>query len=251
MIEHTQGYDALTNPSDAILSAIGIEHSYDGKTNVLSGVNVTLRQGSLVMVVGRSASGKTTLVKILANVIKPTRGQVNLKINGGHLTRPIAYIPQHLGLVRNLTSLDNVLMGALGYTPTWRSLIKKFDRGVYDKAMDILSELGIKDKAEKKIWHLSGGERQRVAIARALIQNPRIILADEFVAQLDVITAMEILEIMKKLVQRNIALLVTTHDVSLVRKYADRVIMMNKGNILDTHDASQDISLEEILKTIQ
>lgn len=233
-----------------ILNAADIWHSYDGHSRALRGVNVELREGLFTMVLGRSASGKTTLVKILANVIKPTRGQVNFKTNGSLSSRRIAYIPQNLGLVRNLTALDNVLTGALGYTSTLRSLVKKFDGKVYDKARKILSDLGIGDKANKKIWHLSGGERQRVAIARALIQNPQIILADEFVSQLDPVTSMEILDIMKKLIQSKIAFLITTHDVTLVKKYADRVIVMKNGQILREH-TSMDFSLEEILKEIK
>lgn len=233
-----------------ILNATDIWHSYDGQSHVLRGVNVELREGLFTMVLGRSASGKTTLVKILANVIKPTRGQVSLKTIGSLSSRRIAYIPQNLGLVRNLTALDNVLTGALGYTSTLRSLVRKFDGEVYDKARRILSDLGIGDKANKRIWHLSGGERQRVAIARALIQNPQIILADEFVSQLDPVTSMEILDIMKKLIRSKISFLITTHDVTLVKKYADRVIVMKNGQILREH-VSMDFSLEEILKEIK
>lgn len=233
-----------------ILNATDIWHSYDGQSYALRGVNVELREGLFTMLLGRSASGKTTLVKILANVIKPTRGQVNFKTGSSLSSRRIAYIPQNLGLVRNLTALDNILTGALGCTSTLRSLVKKFDGKVYDKAREILSDLGIGDKAAKKIWHLSGGERQRVAIARALIQNPQVILADEFVSQLDPVTSMEILDIMKKLIQSKIAFLITTHDVTLVKKYADRVIVMKNGRILHEH-ASMDFSLEEILKEIK
>src|SRR3989338_4457696 len=131
MTEETQLQDPKQLPqkdyADVILSTQDIWHSYDGQSYVLRGVNVGLSEGLFTMVLGRSASGKTTLVKILANVIKPTRGQVNSRANGSLSNRRIAYIPQNLGLVRNLTALDNVLTGALGYTSTLRSLVKKFD----------------------------------------------------------------------------------------------------------------------------
>ncbi len=235
---------------EAILNAKDIWHSYDGRSYVLRGITMELREGFFTMVLGRSASGKTTLVKVLANILKPVRGKVHLLTRQKASPRPIAYIPQNLGLVRNLTAWDNVMIGALGYTTTLKSLVPRFDRKLSAKAQEILMALGVADKADQKIWHLSGGERQRVAIARALMQNPQIILADEFVSQLDPVTSMEILNIMKKLTQSGIAFLITTHDVALVKKYANRVIIMKNGEIHSEH-TSMDFSLEDLMDEIR
>lgn len=216
-----------------ILEARDIWFSYDGRSDILAGVNVEFTEGLMTMMLGRSGSGKTTFLKILAGLINPARGEVILSNKGEEAShkRRIAYIPQNLGLVRNMTALDNVVMGALGYTGTIRSIFKNFPREIYDKAHKILSDLGIADKSGKKVWNLSGGERQRVAIARALIQDPKIILADEFVSQLDPVTSLEILALMKELTLQKIAFLITTHDVDLVKKYADRLIIMKNGKI--------------------
>lgn len=232
-----------------ILNARDIWHSYDGQSHVLRGVNVELREGLFTMLLGRSASGKTTLIKILAHILTSTRGRIGFGPGGGAVPS-VAYIPQNLGLVRNLSAWDNVMTGALGYTRILRSLIKKFDAGVEEKAQQIMRDLGIAAKASRKIWHLSGGERQRVAIARALMQNPRVILADEFVSQLDPVTSMEILGVMKTLTRDGIAFLVTTHDTAFARQYADRVIVMKDGRIRREY-RTKDFLPEDLLEDIR
>lgn len=216
-----------------IMSAEDICYSYDGGHQILKGVNVEFTEGLMTMMLGRSGSGKTTFLKILAGLQKQAGGKI--LFDGSDQkppkTKGLAYIPQNLGLVRNLTAMDNVLIGALGYTDTAKSLMKHFSDEVYGKAQKILSDLKISHLRNKKIWNLSGGERQRIAIARALIQDPRIILADEFVSQLDPVTATEILAIMKELTLDKIAFVITTHDVDLVRKYADHLIILKDGKI--------------------
>lgn len=206
----------------------------------------------MTMMLGRSGSGKTTFLKILAGLIKPASGTIDVSLveNGRPRNRHIAYIPQNLGLVRNMTALENVVTGALGYTGTIRSIFGNFPREVYQRAEQILKELGIAGKSHRKIWNLSGGERQRVAIARALLQNPKIILADEFVSQLDPVTSMEILGVMKELAANKIAFLITTHDVELAGKYADRVIIMNDGRISTEHCPAV-MMVEEILEEMK
>lgn len=235
--------------SPMLLEACNIWHSYDGKTHILKGVDLGVKEGLFTMLLGRSASGKTTLIKVLAGVLKPSQGTVTVRPGCPGSNQRIAYIPQNLGLVRNLTALNNVLIGALGFTKTLPSLLNQFNKHTVDQARSILNDLGIGAKADHKIWHLSGGERQRVAIARALIQNPRIILADEFVSQLDPVTSMEILSIMKGLTEARIAFLITTHDVALAQEYADRIIVMKNGHIAHEHgpdDMSADAIMDEI-----
>ena len=219
--------------SHVVLRAEDIWFSYDGRTPVLEGVNVEFNEGLMTMMLGRSGSGKSTFLKILAGLIKPNRGRIGLLNPYGSLSRRegIAYIPQNLGLIRSMTALDNVVIGALGYTGTLRSVFKHFPAKVYGRAREILSDLGLAHKSEKKIWNLSGGERQRVAIARALIQEPKIILADEFVSQLDPVTSIEILVTMKELALHKIAFVITTHDVELVKRYADHLIILKDGKI--------------------
>jgi len=232
-----------------VLRAKSLWHSYNDKSFVLEGVDLDLREGMSTMVLGRSGSGKTTLIKILAGLIRPSRGQVEYFFDRDATpsARVVAYIPQNLGLVRNLSAIENVLMGVLGRTPTLATLFGKFRSSDQDYAACLMADLGIGDKIDKKIWHLSGGERQRVAIARALIQNPRLILADEFVSQLDPVTSMEILTMVKKLTQNKIAFLATTHDVFLAKEYADRVAIMRGGKLI-LNTSSQEGIIEEMMK---
>lgn len=232
-----------------VLRAKSLWHSYNQKNFVLEGVDLDLKEGMSMMVLGRSGSGKTTLIKILAGLVRPSRGQVEYFFDRDATpsSRVVAYIPQNLGLVRNLSALENVLMGVLGRTPTVATMFGRFRAVDREQAASLMADLGIGDKIEKKIWHLSGGERQRVAIARALIQNPRLILADEFVSQLDPVTSMEILAMVKKLTKNKIAFLATTHDVLLAKEYADLVVVMRNGKLI-MHTASRDMSIEEVMK---
>ncbi len=207
------------------------------------------------MILGRSGSGKTTLLKILAHILKPRRGQLLLdpdvssdRSSSGLAS--LAYIPQSLGLVRNMIALDNALIGALGYTKTFPSLMKKFPQPVVKEAQRFLSNLGLKDKYHQNVCELSGGERQRVAIARALMQKPTMILADEFVSQLDPVSTTEILEMMRKLTRQGITFLVTTHDLDLVRNYADRALVVSQGKIVYDHSI-RDLIPHDVLKQIQ
>lgn len=204
----------------------------------LRGVSVSVAQGFMTMVLGRSGSGKTTLLKTLAGLIKPRRGCVQFLSrrgnNGnGHSLQcgRIAYIPQHLGLVRSFTALENTLIGSLRSIGTLRSLTGFFPRSILKKAEEILGGLGLSEKSNRPVSQLSGGERQRVAIARALMLNPEIILADEFVSLLDPVTTQQILDSMRALAQGGVAFLIATHDTDVVLNYADRVIVMDSGHV--------------------
>jgi phosphonate transport system ATP-binding protein len=108
-----------------------------------------------------------------------------------------------------------------------------FPRALVDEAKDTLDRLGLADKAHEPAYRLSGGQRQRVAIARALMQRPALILADEFVSQLDALTATEILDLIRAVArENNVAVLVTTHETDVVEAYADRVVILREGRVV-------------------
>jgi phosphonate transport system ATP-binding protein len=223
-------------PGSALLEARDLWFSYDRRSPVIRGVDLAVRGGEIAMVLGRSGSGKTTLIKIIKGLLRPERGSVRCYApqNGTSPAARIAYIPQTLGLVRNTTALENALTGALTRTPVARSMIKSFSSGIRDEARETLAGLGLAAKTDKRVFELSGGERQRVAIARALMQHPRLILADEFVSQLDHVTAEEILNSMHRIAAAGVGLLVTTHEIDIVMNHADRVLVMQDGCII--HD---------------
>ncbi|MEX2158109.1 MAG: ATP-binding cassette domain-containing protein [Dehalococcoidia bacterium] len=219
------------------LTARGLTFSYNRRSAALLDVSLEVRPAALTMILGRSGSGKTTLLRVLRGLLRPQQGDVRLTgtpVNGTKAEARLAYVPQTLGLVRSMTALDNTLTGALGRIGTVRSLLRLFPREIVDEAKNTLVSLGLGHKINERVHALSGGERQRVAIARALMQHPDVILADEFVSQLDPITATETLQAMRKLAHSGVTLLITTHETDIVAEYADHVVVMREGAII--HD---------------
>jgi phosphonate transport system ATP-binding protein len=216
-----------------ILESKSVWARYDDGPNILEDFNIQIFPGVVTMILGRSGSGKTTLLKVLGGLLKPYRGGILKNPLAESIESPhIAYIPQSLGLVRSMTAFDNTLMGALKDVSVVPSLAKIFPESAKRQAKEILKQLRIDDKADQLVSQLSGGQRQRVAIARALMQNPQVILADEFVSHLDVISTHEILAMTKTLTKKGISFLITTHDVDLVKEYADRMIIMAHGRMI-------------------
>ncbi|MEM0440796.1 MAG: ATP-binding cassette domain-containing protein [Candidatus Caldarchaeum sp.] len=219
-----------------LLTIRGLSFSYDGRRKILDGVNLDLHAGESLAIMGYSGSGKTTLLKIIAGLLYPYEGIVEVTADRGG----IGYIPQNVGLVKNLTALQNVLHGSLGRVGVLAGMVSKFPAEEVEKAYRLLGEMGLADVADRKAGLLSGGERQRVAVARSLMQSPSILLADEFVSDLDIINAIEVMTLTNKICKRNnIALLMTMHDVQLVNKFADRVAVLKDGRITADMPAGQ------------
>ncbi|NJD78395.1 MAG: ATP-binding cassette domain-containing protein [Candidatus Methanoperedens sp.] len=205
-------------------------YSPDGNHYTLKNIDLKVRRGACLALIGPSGSGKTTLLKIITRLIKPSNGFVIVRGSNGWLEKHrVGYIPQQLGLVRSLTALENVLIGAhsrIGYIGTLFSVFPKKEMKL---ALEYLDMAGISHKAERKVYTLSGGERQRVAIARALMQDPEIILADEFVSNLDIVTAREIMDMMKRVKGTDMSLIITTHDINLARYYSETTVIIKDG----------------------
>ena len=230
---------SATDGRNTAIEATNVWFSYDGRTNVLQGASLAVQRGAMTMILGRSGSGKTTLLKVIKGLLRPQRGSVVIHAaaaagNGRVAADSTAYVPQSLGLVRSMTALDNTLTGALSRVGTLRSLMKSFPKAIVEEARDTVARFGLAHKLNEPVYKLSGGERQRIAIARALMQNPSLILADEFVSQLDPITAEEILEMMRAICRQGVSLLITTHETDVVAGYADRIVVMRQGSVI--HD---------------
>ena len=210
--------------------------SYAPGRPVLRGVSLSVAPGTITMLLGASGSGKTTLLKLVKGLLRPQQGSITV-LGGpppahrgeGRLDPRVAYIPQQLGLVRSVSVLDNTLTGMLSRTGTLPSMLKLFPRDSVRRARGTLEMLGIGHKAGERVYALSGGERQRVAIARALMQEPQIIVADEFVSQLDPVTSREIMDIIRGIARRGVTVLMTSHELDIVSRYADRVVMLRDG----------------------
>lgn len=249
---------ATTRPAvlPAAVEARGLWYSYGGGRPVLRGVDLRAERGAVTMILGASGCGKTTLLRLIRGLSVPRQGEVSVlgrpvrASASGRLDPRIAYIPQQLGLVRGLTVLDNTLMGALGRTGTLASLVKLWPDSTVEQARGILRTLGIEHKARERAFALSGGERQRVAIARALMQEAPVILADEFVSQLDPTTTGEIMQIMREVAAGGVTLIMTTHELDLVSRYADRVVVLRAGAVVLDQPAVA-LTNTELARTIE
>jgi phosphonate transport system ATP-binding protein len=223
-----------------------LRFAYRGKPPVIDGVSVAVPAGAFWTVFGPSGAGKTTLLKLLAGLLPVAQGRVEVlgaDVTGGvprELRLKVGYIPQQLGLVRGLTALENVLLGSLGRNGGLRALLGHFAKAERDRARELLALVGIEAKAGERAFRLSGGERQRVAIARTLLQEPRVIFADEFVSDLDLPRATQVLETMRRLAEeRGITFLINLHELETAQLVADHALILNRGAIVHQGPAGE------------
>jgi phosphonate transport system ATP-binding protein len=221
------------------LQADRVWFSYRNHDWVLRDVSLSIPSGKHTVIMGPSGTGKTTLLRVLAGILKPNQGRVSVLGEATHELKPrqlsslIGYVPQQLGLVRNLSALENVLMGALGRIGDGKAVLGLFPRQELDQAQAALDMMGIAHKGSQLVFHLSGGERQRVAIARTLLQHPRIVVADEFASGLDLALASEILtRIRRAAEQEDITFIMSMHRIGLARQFGDEVLAMQDGEIV-------------------
>jgi phosphonate transport system ATP-binding protein len=232
------------NPSFSLISTNKIIQmndvwtSYDSKSFALEGINLSIDRGTNYAIVGQSGSGKSTLLKLMNGMMIPSKGTIKIdyvKPDMGNkkfkkMMHTIGYIPQSLGLVKNISVLENILIGALPRLNTIQSLFKKFPESEIKEAKRIISLVGLSGKEDRKAYMLSGGEKRRVAIARALMQKPTILLADEIVSELDHVTAREIMNLIADAQKRmNLTAIMVHHDIQLALEYANRVAVIKEG----------------------
>lgn len=212
---------------------------YKTGQNVLQNINMNIKPTSNYAIVGLSGSGKTTLLKIINGMMRASRGTVLVDHQTPDQRSPkfrrimsrIGYIPQSLGLVRNSSVFDNVMMGALSEMKTIPSLLKRYTPEDIARAKEILDKVGLKGKENRKAYMLSGGEKRRVAIARAFMQKPRILLADEIISELDVVTAHEVMDLVAGAQKETgLTAVMIHHDIKMALKFADRVAVIQNGH---------------------
>ena len=212
--------------------------SYDSKNFALEGVNMSIDRGTNYAIVGQSGSGKSTLLKLLNGMMIPSKGTIKVDYVTPNMNdkkfkkmmHTIGYIPQSLGLVKNTTVIENILIGALPRLNKIQSMFKRFPEPEIKEAKRILKLVGLSGKETRKAYMLSGGEKRRVAIARALMQKPTILLADEIVSELDHVTAREIMDLIADAQRRmNLTAIMVHHDMQLALEYANRVAVIKDG----------------------
>jgi phosphonate transport system ATP-binding protein len=208
----------------------------------LDGVDLDLAPGEIVHLAGPSGSGKTTLLRALRGLVPLAAGELEVlgrrPERGFALAPEVAFVPQHLGLVRARSVLSNVLAGALARAPAWRAWSGLAARDELERARALLARLSIEHLAERPAGAISGGERQRAAIARAWMQAPRLVLADEFLAHLDPRTADVVLREVEAARARGVAFVATTHDPALVARLGGRVVALEMGRAAPAPEAA-------------
>lgn len=230
-----------------------------GSTVALREMDLSLGAGEQVCLIGPSGAGKTSLLGLLNGRVFPTSGRV--VVNGDDLTSlsakslrktraGIAWVPQDLGLVPNLRVSQNVACGRVAAKGTF-GLLRSFlamSKDEREEIHQLLTRLGIGEKLYERTDHLSGGQQQRVAVARALFQMPLAILADEPVSAIDPERAKDLIELLTTVArEEGLVLVASLHDVSLARRYFDRVIGLRDGAVVFDGKAS-DEGLEKLYR---
>lgn len=208
-------------PSDVspILTATGLEHRY-GDVAVLDGLSLAVAEGELLAVVGPNGSGKSTLLKALAGIHRPTDGVVNY--HDPTVPRPIGYLPQHPAFRPRQSARDTLAFYA--------ALV-----GEPASAADAaLERVGLRDAAGRDVGALSGGMRRLLAIAQATIGDPPVVVLDEPASGLDPEMRMHIFDTLDELAAGDTAVVVSSHDLTLVERTANRVVVLDGGEIVAT-----------------
>ena len=214
---------------------IEIKHlnKYFGDLHVLKDINLTVKRGEKLVMIGPSGSGKSTLIRCVDYLEEPTSGEV--VIDGTPLTKKnhlemarkySSMVFQQFNLYPNMTVLGNLTLAPI-------KLQKKSKEEATKIAMAALERVGLAAKAGEYPQNLSGGQQQRVAIARALCTKQPIILFDEPTSALDPEMVQEVLDVMIELAQENITMICVTHEMGFARQVADRVVFMDDGQILE------------------
>jgi general L-amino acid transport system ATP-binding protein len=208
---------------------------YTPEFEVLKGINHRIRKGEVSVIIGPSGSGKSTFIRTINALEEYQQGEII--VDGIPLDRNIKHINsvknksgmvfQQFNLFPHLTILHNITLA-----PIW--VLKMHKDEAEARAMELLARVGVQDHALKYPNQLSGGEQQRVAIARSLAMNPEIMLFDEPTSALDAEMIKEVLDVMSELADRNMTLLVVTHELGFARAVADTVIFFDGGKILET-----------------
>ena len=216
--------------------------TYPGGVEALKDLNLEIKDGDFIIIVGLSGAGKSTLLRTVNNLVKPSTGSVYLE--GKNVTSAkkkelkkirsqIGMIFQTFNLVNRSTVLKNVLTGRLSNISTIRSILGLWPKDQKEMAFEALNQVEILEKAYVRASNLSGGQQQRVGIARALSQKPKVMLADEPVASLDPITSRVVMSYFKKInSELGITTIVNLHFLDLAKEFGDRLIGLRDGKLV-------------------
>ena len=244
--EHAIGQHAF---GDVKLAVRDLVMCYPNGHTALNGMNLQVRAGEMVVVLGSNGSGKSTFMKCVVGLNRPTGGSVTIagrdlaKLDGQELRTarmPLALISQNANLVKRRSVLANVCSGSLGIHRTWRTALGGLPRTELAPSRQFLDEVGLLHLADQRAGTLSGGQAQRVAVARALAQRPQVLLADEPVASLDPDAADEVMRLLRRLATEDgLAVICVLHQPDLACRYADRLVGLRHGHLQFDQPASK------------
>ncbi|UUV27530.1 MULTISPECIES: phosphonate ABC transporter ATP-binding protein [Lysinibacillus] len=225
-----------------LLQVNKVEKFYNEETKVLKDISFEVYPGEFISIIGPSGAGKSTLLRCINRMVNFNQGTILFdEQNIGQLNKKelrkvrtkIGMIFQHYNLVPRLSVLENVLHGRFGYKTTLQGIFNRYTQKEKKRAFFLLEKLGIEEHAYKRCDQLSGGQQQRVGICRALIQEPSLILCDEPIASLDPNSSKIIMDYLKMISSElGIAVVVNLHQVEVAQHYSDRIVGLNKGNIV-------------------
>lgn len=205
-----------------------------GSNEVLKGITTKINKGEVIVVIGPSGSGKSTFLRCLNLLEKHDEGSI--EIEGSdirsmevHLRKKVGMVFQHFNLFPHLTVLENVT-----FAP--QQVLKVGKKEAEKDALELLSAVGLSDKANSYPSNLSGGQKQRVAIARALAMKPEVMLFDEPTSALDPEMVKEVLQVMKNLVKTGMTMVIVTHEMGFAKEVSDRVLFMDDGRLVEDQD---------------
>lgn len=208
--------------------------------NVLNGINIDIKKGEKVAIIGPSGSGKSTFLRCLNRLEEATSGEIlfeeqnilDKKCDINKVRQEMGMVFQHFNLFPHLTVQRNITLA-----PVTLGLMSQDEAN--KSSLDLLKRVGLADKAKSYPSELSGGQKQRIAIVRAMAMNPKVMLFDEPTSALDPEMVGEVLQVMKELANEGMTMVVVTHEMSFAREVATRVLFVNKGKIEEDEEPNE------------
>jgi ABC-type polar amino acid transport system ATPase subunit len=209
-------------------------HKWFGKLHVLRGVDLTIQTQEVLVVIGPSGSGKSTLLRTINMLEEPTSGHVwfqgiditDVRTDLNRVRTDMGIVFQQFNLFPHKTARGNITLAL-------RKVLKIDEEEARERAVQELKHVGLEEKADSYPSQLSGGQQQRVAIARALAMRPKLMLFDEVTSALDPELIQEVLDVMKRLADEGMTMVVVTHEMRFARQVGSRMIFMDEGRILE------------------
>ena len=210
-----------------------------GDVEVLKGINLTIKEKEVVVIIGPSGSGKSTLLRCMNYLEEPTSGEVSVdgivldgEANINKVREEVGMVFQRFNLFPHMTVLQNIMLAPIKVRHVAKQVAE-------ETARKLLARVGRADKADAYPSQLSGGQQQRVAIARALAMKPKVMLFDEPTSALDPEMVGEVLDVMRKLAEEGMTMVIVTHEMGFAREVGDRLLFVDDGRIIEQGDPKE------------